>query len=262
MSEFGVTEEAIAQLQGLASSLGEVKEKLNGEYTKLNSAYEDNKDGLGSHSESIHLLIEDLQEPLAEISKNIQGLSAKCLKAAVVRKIHIQEKRYKEETGEDFVKAGFERNVSGLKATMDLGSGDSSVKQLGGIHKEVRKQDGPGYESHHIPSAAALKEYGVNTNEWPTLAILKEDHKMTDSYTYKQRQKHKPLFGDTPPGGTYKQETVEMLATPGGFFDLIRDEIYNIKDKCGDKYDGAIAQYLDAVSEYVKKHGVPEKKNL
>ena len=41
---------------------------------------------------------------------------------------------------------------------------------------------------------------------------------------------------------------------------LIRDEILNIKDKCGNKYNDAIKDYLDILERHIKKNGIPGEK--
>ena len=40
-------------------------------------------------------------------------------------------------------------------------------------------------------------------------------------------------------------------------FELVKIELWNIRDQCGHRYDGAIQQYLDALEEYVNTHGLP-----
>ena len=54
----------------------------------------------------------------------------------------------------------------------------------------------------------------------------------------------------------YLKESKERLCSEQ-LFDLIRIELWNIRDQCGHRYDGAIQQYLDALEEYVKLHGLP-----
>lgn len=259
--EWGVSEEAIDAMKQLAGSLIDTVEKLKIRLSSLKSAFEENEAGLGAHSDQILTLIEDMDRWTGETETAVKKLSFKLLKAASIRRAHVEESHYGGSDERDLAAASFITDMTGLKSTMSLGEGDLSVKQLGGIHKKVRREDGPGYESHHIPSAAVLKQFGIDTDEWPTIALTNEDHAKTDSYRGKQSRKYRPLFPDGAGGGaTYKEEAAQLLDRGGGFAELVRDEIYNIREQCGDKYDGGIAQYLDEVMEYVKKHGVPTRK--
>lgn len=260
--EWAVTEDSVDELKQLSGALGEVTNNLKNSISTLKDAFEDNASGLGAHSDDIAVLIENMNNLVFDTETIVNKLSFKILKAAAVRQAHIDNNPYYSQDygGVSLEVASFVTDISGIKSTMSLGAGDSSVKQLAGIHKEVQKNDGPGFESHHIPSAAALKEFGIDTKNWPTIALTKEDHAKTDSYRYKQQRSTEPFFRDAPKNGTYKEESVKLLDRPGGLFELVRDEIYNIREQCGDKYDGAISQYLDQIVEYVKKHGVPNRK--
>lgn len=258
--EWGVSEEAISAMKQLAGSLIDTVEKLKIRLSSLESAFEENEAGLGAHSDRIRTLIEEMDHWTEETETAVKKISFKLLKAASIRRAHVEESHYGGSGERDLAAASFITDMTGLKSTMSLGEGDASVKQLGGIHKKVRKEDGPGYESHHIPSAAVLKQFGIDTDEWPTIALTNEDHAKTDSYRGKQRKKYQPFLPDTAGGATYKEEATELLDRGGGFAELVRDEIYNIREQCGDKYDGGIAKYLDEVMEYVKKHGVPTRK--
>lgn len=260
--EWAVTEDSVDQLKQLSSALVDVANDLENSISTLKDSFDDNADGLGAHSGDIAVLIEDMDNLISNTKTIVNKLSFKILKAATVRQAHIDNNLYDSHDygGFSLEVASFVTDITGIKSTMSLGEGDSSVKQLAGIHKEVQKNDGPGFESHHIPSAAALKEFGIDTQGWPTMALTKEDHAKTDSYRYKQRKITEPFFPDSPKNGTYKEETIKLLDRPGGFFELVRDEIYNIREQCGEKYDGAIAQYLDQIVDYVKKNGVPNRK--
>ena len=264
MSNMAVSEEAIESLKSLVTSISECLEMISGEVNVLKSAYFENESGLGAHSDTIGKLIEDL-EALSKDSENLgKRLGLKLSKAAVIRQAHREKNPYS--TTADSSSSGnlavdsFVADMGGLKTTMSLGSGDPGTKQMGGPYNTVARKDGPGYEAHHIPSAAALKEFGIDTKNWPTIALTSEDHAKTDSYRSKQRRVSEPFFPDSPPNSAYKDEAVELMGRGGGFFELVRDEILNIREQCGDKYDEGISQYIDSVVEYVKKHGVPTRK--
>lgn len=259
--EWAVSEESIDGLKQLSGALVDMVGKLKDAVSSLRVAFDENASGLGAHSDDINALIEGMDILSSITERYANRLSFKLLKAASIRQTHIDNNPYdsKDYGGFSLEVASFVTDVNGLKATMSLEAGDPSVKQLAGIHKEVQRDEGPGFESHHIPSAAALKQFGVDTKNWPTIALTKDDHSKTDSYRYKQRQRTEPLFPDSPKNGTYKEEAVALLDKPGGLFELVRDEILNIREQCGSKYDGAIAQYLDQIVEYIKKHGVPSR---
>lgn len=261
-AEWAVTEDSVDELKQLSSILDGVTNDLKKSIFTLKDIFEDNADGLGTHSDAIAALIGDMDNLVFDTETLVNKLSFKILKAAAVRQAHIDNNPYysRDYGGFSLEVASFVTDISGLKSTMSLGEGDSSVKQLAGIHKEVQKNDGAGYESHHIPSAAALKEFGIDTRNWPTIALTKDDHAKTDSYRYKQQRITEPFFPDLPKNGTYKEEAIKLLDKPGGLFELVRDEIYNIRQQCGEKYDGAISQYFDQIMEYVKKNGVPSRK--
>lgn len=258
--EWNVSQESIETMKKLSFAMTDTVQKLEKDLRELSDRFEENEKGLGAHSADILSLITDMEGLTKEAGTAVNKLSFKLLKSAAVRQGHIDKTPYKKSGGNDLAASSFITDMAGLKSTMSLGEGSTSVKQLGGIHKKVRKEDGPGYESHHIPSAAALKQFGIDTDEWPTIALTNEDHAKTDSYRGKQSKKYKPFLPGEADGGTYKEEAIELLDRGGGFSELVRDEIYNIREQCGDKYDGAIAQYLDEVTEYVKKHGVPTRK--
>lgn len=259
--EWNVSAESVERLKQMVGQMTEITDGLAGVVSTLKENFEENEKGLGAHSDDILVLIGDMDKVAGDAAVVVSKLSFKLLKAATVRQNHINNYVYRETRGEDLASDSFITDMVGLKDTMSLGKGDSSVKQLGGIHKKVRKEDGPGYESHHIPSAAVLKQFGIDTDEWPTIALTNEDHAKTDSYRGKQRKRYKPFLpGGIVGGATYKEEAIELLDRGGGLSELVRDEIYNIREQCGDKYDGAIAQYIDQIVEYVKKHGVPSRK--
>lgn len=143
-----------------------------------------------------------------------------------------------------------------LKDDLELTDGDSEVPQLGGLHKSVRSQLS-GFESHHIPAQSVQAE---KADELPSIAITAEDHHLTDSYRGKSHRKYSSFLpddnNDTP---SYKQEAQSMIEN-GDYMDLVRDELYNIREHFGHKYDGAIKQYLNAMAKMIAEKGVPDTK--
>lgn len=148
--------------------------------------------------------------------------------------------------------------MRGLKEGLSLTEGDSDTIQMSGSYEELPRSSV--YERHHIPSKAALSEFGIDTNEWPCICLENADHALTDSYRGKQGKKVKSSFPDKSSGkNTYKEETIEMIDTQGGFSQLVIDEVFNIRATCGEKYDKAIGDYIDLVVDYVNKHGIPKR---
>ena len=70
--------------------------------------------------------------------------------------------------------------VETLRKTLELEPKDSGVIQLDGYHKDVKGIEG--YDSHHIPQRSVQDE---NADLLPAIAMLRDDHKKTDSYARK-----------------------------------------------------------------------------
>lgn len=143
-----------------------------------------------------------------------------------------------------------------LQDELELTDGDPDIPQLGGIHKNVRGKI-EGFESHHIPAQSVQD---VNANELPTIAITEDDHRLTDSYRGKSNRKYKPFLPDGSDSRISYKNEAEALIEDGNYVDLVRDEVYNIRDRFGHKYDGAIKQYLSAMAKMIDEKGVPKKK--
>lgn len=147
-------------------------------------------------------------------------------------------------------------DIVSISKDLELTDGDPEVTQLGGLHKKVQGQI-DGFESHHIPAKSVQD---VNPRDLPTIALSKEDHALTDSYRWKSNREYEPFLPDgLDEHPTYKQEAEEMIDS-GKYTDLVRDELYNIRDTSGHKYDGAIKQYLNELSSMIAKDGIPNKK--
>lgn len=145
-----------------------------------------------------------------------------------------------------------------LKSTLNLSEGDKDAFQAGGSYKEVRTRlanaNVEGYEVHHMPSNAVQN---ASADELPAIAMKVEDHAQTDSYRGRQNSKLQSFLPGGSEGKTYRNETASMIEN-GRYSEVVRDEVYNIKDCFGDKYDAALAEYLDSVIDYVSENGVPE----
>ena len=132
---------------------------------------------------------------------------------------------------------------------------------MGGSYNTVknylRDHHFEGYEVHHIPSKAVVREWG-SMYVLPAIALLKEDHAKTDSFRYKSRKKYTSFLPDVNESSSYMDLAHERLSE-GEFFELIQIELLNIRDQCGKRYDGAIARYLDVLEQYISQNGYPEK---
>ena len=152
------------------------------------------------------------------------------------------------------------KQISEIRSTLELQTGDTHIHQLGGSYGTIRRwiQENHivGYEVHHIPSKAAVRNWGT-IYVLPAIALLKEDHAKTDSYRYKSLKKYKSFLPDVVEESSYIEDAKERISAEQ-LFELVKIELWNIRDQCGHRYDGAIQQYLDALEEYVNTHGLPQ----
>ena len=146
-----------------------------------------------------------------------------------------------------------------LLSTLDLSDGDSSFEQIGGSYKDVYnslKEIGKSseYEVHHIPSRAVQD---ASPRELPSIALTKEDHALTDSFRGRQNSKYESFLPSGYTKLSYRDRCANMIED-GEYAELVRNEIYNIKMQFGDRYDGAIKEYLENAKEYISKNDVPK----
>lgn len=268
MGKVTADEAGVQKLRELAAALEEGYVKIEDNTQLLKSSFEEKKGLLGPNTATIEEIVETIDSAQKAGESSVMTVRDRLLIVADAIQEYIDMPVSMKSLdagggaskgGSDFEVESFCTNIGAMRDGLSLGAGDAGTKQLSGAHKDVRKDDGPGYESHHIPSAAVLKEFGIDTDEWPTIALQDEDHKDTDSYAGKQKKTLKSIFPDAPKMGTYKEESVKMAGEPGGLEQLIYNEILNIRKNHGDKYDGAIAKYLDEVEQYIKKHGIPKR---
>lgn len=155
------------------------------------------------------------------------------------------------------------RELNALEDTIDLTEGDPAYAQLGGRYGDI-KGELEGYEAHHIPPQSVDQSDEVVTpDDLPAICITKADHTQTSSYAGRMRRKELPSpysVGDTPSPLTYKQRLIAQI-NDGYYTDTFRNEVYEIKQKFGDRYDGAIRQAIQANRNYIKQYGNPHKKS-
>jgi hypothetical protein len=138
-----------------------------------------------------------------------------------------------------------------LKQTLDLTDGDPSTKQLGGLYGNVKGKL-PGYHAHHIPPKSVSDH---NINHLPAICMIDTDHRMTSSYGNRMGALFSPEKSSD--STTYKERLIRQI-NEGNYADAFKNEVYEIKMKFGDKYDGAIKQAIDANASYLMKYGNPK----
>ena len=146
-------------------------------------------------------------------------------------------------------------DIETMRSDLELTAGDPAYAQFGGYHRNVTAEEPTGYESHHIPSRSVQAE---NADLLPAIAITKEDHQLTSSYSGRQRSRYSSFIpgGDSPL--TYKESMEQKLAEGGsGYVQAVRDELYDLRVTTGHRYDGGIAAFLDAVVDMIASRGIP-----
>lgn len=89
-----VTPEGVAALRNMRNELEDLSTQLKQEVTKLRDAYEENRHGLGSHSDEIGNLLEALGETADEADAPVKKLQRKLTRAATIRDNLISESSY------------------------------------------------------------------------------------------------------------------------------------------------------------------------
>lgn len=150
--------------------------------------------------------------------------------------------------------------IEAFRESLELGNGEPGFAQLGGYHKDVKKQDPTGYESHHIPSRATQDEDGEML---PTISITHGDHAITSSFAWKQRKKYQPVFSPSISSTNYKESIIQNLEKgSAGYVDSIKHELWDLRSTTGHRYDGGVAAYLDAVIDMLSTRGIPKARSV
>ena len=124
--------------------------------------------------------------------------------------------------------------------SLQLTDGDLNYVQDGGIYDELKSYNG--YEKHHIPAQSIQKK---SKYKLPVVTITKEDHAKTDSYRGRQHHAGSYVFSYEKME-KYKVETEKMLEE-GRYIDVVKSEVYNLRDACGTRYDGGLKKYFQTV---------------
>lgn len=140
-----------------------------------------------------------------------------------------------------------------FKDELELEAGDSSIPQIAGKYGEIKDIDPKGFEAHHMPAKSSVIG---DINEMPAISMEKQDHAMTDSYKSRSNHAYESFIPGGPEFDMHKYEVGKEINN-GNFVNVIKSEVFNIRDRCGNKYDGAIGKYLDTVAKNIAKSGIP-----
>ena len=113
----------------------------------------------------------------------------------------------------------------------------------GGSYKEVARDcEGGDYEVHHMPADSVSY---LDRNDGPAIRMEKADHRQTAS------------CGNSREAREYRAKQKELI-DQGKFREAIQMDIDDIREKFGNKYDGAIKEmlkYVDKLEAEGKIHG-------
>lgn len=94
MSVWQVNEEAINALNNLSKLINDLEENIEQNFLSLQTTYQENASGLGSHSAQIGSLIECIKSLNEEANYPVKKLQIKLNKAATIRRNHIENNKY------------------------------------------------------------------------------------------------------------------------------------------------------------------------
>lgn len=148
--------------------------------------------------------------------------------------------------------------IEDLRANLDLTTGMAGVPQLGGYHRDVKVQDGEGYESHHIPAQSVQSAAA----DWlPTISITEDDHALTPSYRGKSKHVYESFVPHSGEKESYRNLVSRKVSSgSAGYIHALKSEVLELRDCVGHKYDGGISAFLDAVLDMLSTRGIPEAK--
>jgi hypothetical protein len=109
----------------------------------------------------------------------------------------------------------------------------------GGKHGKIKKGGSsytPPRESHHMPADASYDTFGgkpIAPDAKPAIQMDRADHQRTSSW------------GNSASAQSYRAtQSALMKSGKAGFLQAVMMDIADVRARFGDKYDGAIAQYL------------------
>ncbi len=278
MAKYAVNEEGTRALRIMANAIESAANQMIASINNFRSIADENEDALGPHKPSLDDVIEDLYNDFKSLIEPVNNISdilneiAEDYQEIIDTSLIKSEKDNSHSGGvsgkisSNSAKSKCENNVPSIDERtifelesfleeMDFSDGDSSIIQSGGSHKNVKNTvKGKGYESHHIPARSVFSN---KAEDLPTIALTEEDHTKTSSFKGRMRSKYKPFIPGNEDFPNHKG-MVQQKVDEGLLAETIKDEIYEIRDTFGEKYDGAIKQYIAAMIEYIKKNGTPK----
>lgn len=267
---------SVAALRTLAAEIPSAIDNIVYSTERLLSVYRTVSDSLGVHGPDFYdmvLSVKRAQETSAEAIVTVP-----ILLTTTADKIEnyinwhpayqdsgVEEVTFKSYTDEHIIAPSEEAQIrqrtvfeiTALKNSLELSDGDPSVVQVGGAYRDVKKSvDSTLYEVHHIPPQSVFAD---SFDALPTIAMLKQDHEKTSSYRGKMNKTYQPHFPSEVAHLQHKHGITDLI-NHGLLAEAIRNEIYEIRDTFGSKYDGALQHYLDSMVEYITENGMPKSK--
>lgn len=145
--------------------------------------------------------------------------------------------------------------VETIREQLELTAGAPDVPQLGGYYGRVKVEDPARFEANHIPSKATMDE---DIDFLPALTMSRYDHTDTPSHSGKQNTKLSSYAGNV----TYKQAITQQIGQGGsGYIEAMRDELLDLRKSTGNRYDGGVSGFLDAVIDMFATRGIPKAKH-
>ena len=89
-----VTQESVRALRNMRDELEDLSRQLKAEVAMLQQVYEENKNGLGPHSDEIARLLQQLGATAGEAEVPVKKLQKKLVRAASIRENLMQDSAY------------------------------------------------------------------------------------------------------------------------------------------------------------------------
>ena len=89
-----VTQQAVASMRKMRDDLEDISNQLKAEIRKLDDAFEENKNGLGSHTDDIRKLLDELMEAADEADGPVKVLRNSLRKSALLREQSMNDSPY------------------------------------------------------------------------------------------------------------------------------------------------------------------------
>lgn len=155
-NEWSVSEESVERMRQLSETMTETVVGLQEELNSLKSVFEENEAGLGRHSDKILALIIEMDQWQKEAAAAVKKLAFRLLKAASIRRVHIDNSVYSGKiggaVGAGALTAGMAGAGRGVVARQ--GAGNPQMELSGGIGENAGGSSTAGGENGGSPSSA------------------------------------------------------------------------------------------------------------